>query len=337
MWQFFSFSLPFLAFAAMTLLGIAPALRWKLGRDLPLPKGGYGSGFLDGKLILTGGTHWKDGNKLWLDETVAYDPRADRWESLPPLPKPLAYAASASDGHTFYFLGGAGPETSERRSYRLKLENGRYRWEPFTELPMDRCYARAVILNGQLLVIGGTTNLSDLSTASTSLLALSLSDARATWKTLSPMPGEGRAVFAAAACGGKLFVFGGCTADAKGNVRNLSSACQYDPLLNRWSQLRDVPVPTRGWAASAADDRYVYLFGGYSVSESRDSGPAQEGQFENRVYRYDTVRGDYEETTPMPHASSDISFHYFDGAFYGGGGEPKMKARSPWIFIGKPK
>jgi N-acetylneuraminic acid mutarotase len=336
MWQFFSFSLPLLAFAAMTLLGIAPVLRWKLGRDLPVPKGGYGSGFLNGKLILAGGTHWKDGEKLWMDETIAYDPRADRWESLPPLPKPLAYAASASDGIAFYFLGGAGPDTSERKSYPLKLENGRYLWEPFTELPMDRCYARAVILNGQLLVIGGTTNLADLSTASTSVLAVSLSDARATWKTLNPMPGEGRAVFAAAVCAGKLFVFGGCTADTKGNVRNLSSACQYDPSLNRWSQLKDVPVPTRGWGASAADDRYVYLFGGYSISESRDSGPAQEGQFENRVYRYDTVQGDYEEATPMPHASSDISFHYFDGAFYGGGGEPKMKARSPWIFIGKP-
>jgi N-acetylneuraminic acid mutarotase len=150
------------------------------------------------------------------------------------------------------------------------------------------------------------------------------------------MPGEGRAVFAAAVCGGKLLVFGGCTADAKGNVRNLSSAYGYDPSLNRWSRLKDVPVPTRGWGASAADQRYVYLFGGYSVSESSGSGSAQEGQFENRVYRYDTVRNEYEETTSMPHASSDISFHYFDGAFYGGGGEPRMKARSPWIFIGKP-
>ncbi len=336
MWQFFSFFLPLLAFAGMTLLAIAPALRWKLGRDLPVPKGGYGSGFLDGKLILAGGTYWKDDKKLWLDETVAYHPQADRWESLPPLPKPLAYAASASDGHAFYFLGGAGPETSERRSYRLKLENGRYSWEQFTELPMDRCYARAVILNGQLLVVGGTTNISDLSSASSSLLALSLSDARATWKMLSPMPGEGRAVFAATVCGGKLYVFGGCTADAKGNVRNLSSACQYDPSLNRWLQLKDVPVPTRGWGASAADDRYIYLFGGYAVPVSPDSDRAQEGYFENRVYRYDTVRGHYEETTSMPHASGDISFHYFDGAFYGGGGEPKMKARSPWIFIGKP-
>ena len=336
MWQFFSFFLALLAFAGMTLLAIAPALRWKLGRDLPVPKGGCGSGFLDGKLILAGGTHWKNGEKLWLDETVGYRPEDDRWESLPPLPKPLAYAASASDEDSFYFLGGAGPEESERAGYRLKGEKGRYSWEQFTELPMDRCYARAVVLNGQLLVIGGTTNLSDLQTASTTLLALSLSDPRPTWKTLSPMPGDGRAVFAATVCGGKLFVFGGCTADAKGNVRNLSSALQYNPSLNSWVQLKDVPVPTRGWGASAADDRYIYLFGGYAVPVSPDSGPALEGHFENRVYRYDTVRGEYEETTPMPHASGDISFHYFDGAFYGGGGEPKMKARSPWIFIGKP-
>jgi hypothetical protein len=65
-------------------------LRWKQGKDLLLPKGGYGSGFLDGKLVVAGGTHWKDDKKLWLDEVVAYDAAGDKWETLTPLPKPLA-------------------------------------------------------------------------------------------------------------------------------------------------------------------------------------------------------------------------------------------------------
>jgi len=44
------------------------------GQRSSVTKGGYGSGFLDGKLILAGGTHWRDDKKLWLDEVVAYDP-----------------------------------------------------------------------------------------------------------------------------------------------------------------------------------------------------------------------------------------------------------------------
>ena len=50
-------------------------LRWNQGKDLLFPKGSYGSGFLDGKLVLAGGTDWKDDKKLWLDEVVAYDPQ----------------------------------------------------------------------------------------------------------------------------------------------------------------------------------------------------------------------------------------------------------------------
>jgi hypothetical protein len=58
-------------------------------------------------MVLAGGTHWKDDKKLWLDEVVAYDPEGDKWENLTPLPRPLAYDASASQDGVFYF--GVGP------------------------------------------------------------------------------------------------------------------------------------------------------------------------------------------------------------------------------------
>jgi N-acetylneuraminic acid mutarotase len=309
-------------------------LLWKQGKELFLPKGGYGSGILDGKLILAGGTHWKDDKKLWLDEVVAYDPQADKWGTLTPLPKPLAYGASVAHEGAFYFVGGAGPEHAERAGYRLRRQDGKYQWEQFTTLPMDRCYSKAAILKNELFLVAGGDSVADLSTASSILLSASLSEQKPVWKTRSPIPGEGRAVFAAATCNGKLYVFGGCNADADG-VRNLASAYRYDPALDRWSRLKDTPAPVRAWSASSPDKRFIFLFAGFSSPTPSDPTIPKDGQFEKRVYRYDTVNDDYQEVAPLPYANADISFHFFKGVAYGAGGEPKGKARSPWTFIGE--
>lgn len=316
-----------------TLSDAGPVIEWKEGRKLTLARGGYASGIFAKRLLLAGGTYWNNDKKLWTDEVTAYDPDRDRWEILPPLPKALAYGASAADGDAFYFLGGSGPRTLERAGYRLKLQDGMYRWEEFTQLPVARSHARAVVLDEQLLLVGGSADLNDLSKASTALLSLSLKKSQATWKTLRPMPGDGRAVFAAASCKGKLYVFGGCLTD-RGEVRNLASAYRYDPGADQWSRLRDVPAPTRAWSADSADGRFIFLFGGYSSSPVPGT-TTQGGQFERRVYRYDVELDTYREMSPLPFANADMSFHFWKGAFYGAGGEPLQKARAAWTFIGQ--
>jgi N-acetylneuraminic acid mutarotase len=321
-------------FVLMTTLATAgPTLNWKQGKQLTLAKGGYASGILNGKLLLAGGTHWKDDKKTWTDEVVAYDPDRDQWKPLPSLPKALAYAASAVDEEAFYVLGGVGPTRSERTGYRLNRQGGGFRWEEFTQLPVDRSYSKAVVLDGQLFLVGGSESVDDLSKASRALFSLSLKRSNTTWKTLREMPGEGRAVFAAASCDGKLYVFGGCLAD-RGGVRNLVSAFRYTPGADHWTRLRDVPIPTRAWSASSADGRFIFLFGGYS-SPAQAAAAAPGGQFERRVYRYDTRLDTYEEMSPLPFPNADMSFHFWRGAFYGAGGEPLQKARAAWTFIGQ--
>lgn len=318
----------------VTFTAASSILRWTQGKDLPLPKGGYASGILDGKLVLAGGTYWKDNQKLWLDEVVAYDPSRDTWEKLPPLPRLLAYGASATFQETFYVLGGAGPEKPDRAGYRLEKQAGKYGWSEFTPLPADRCYAKAVVAGDRLYLIAGSENANDLSTATRSLLSVGLSEKHPQWKTLAPIPGEGRAIHAVAACKGSIFVFGGCYSDGQG-IHNLASAYRYDPSSDRWTRLKDAPAPVRAWSASSPDDRIIFLFAGFASPTPSDPSIPQAGQFERRVYRYDTVSDEYQEVAPLPHAVADIAFHYLRGAFYGSGGEPRGRARTGHTYVGR--
>jgi len=49
------------------------------GQRSSVTQGGYGSGFLDGKLILAGGTHWRV-TKAVARRSRRYDPK-DKWQS----------------------------------------------------------------------------------------------------------------------------------------------------------------------------------------------------------------------------------------------------------------
>ncbi len=311
-----------------------PAISWKEGSQLALPKGGAAGGIVNGLLVLAGGTYWEGGQKVWLDQVIAYDCAHDRWIDLPPLPKALGYGAGAVWKNQLYYLGGAGPDRAKETSYCLRSIDGRYRWEPFTALPQALCYAQAEVVENTLYLCGGAAHPAKLETAAAALFALPLAGKPATWTSLAPVPGPGRALFALTGCQGKLFLFGGCYASAQGEVVNLQDACAYDPASNLWRRLKPVPAPTRAWSASAWNDRYLFLLGGYTTS---NQAGVPGGKFEEQVLRYDTKRDEYEAVASLPKGVADISFHKWNNAFYGAGGEPGMKRRAPWTFIGEIK
>ena len=313
-------------------------IKWRQGAELPLGRGSYASGIVEGRLILAGGTYWRQDRKQWLDETVAYEIGRDRWTQIARLPKPLAYGAGVVWRDEFYYLGGGGPEEAERYGYRLRNKAGNYAWEGFTELPRGFAVGAAQILDNRLYLIGGAG--AKLETASPAVFSLNLSDSSSVWRSLEPIPGPGRALMASAVCASHIFIFGGMAFDTDGQRVNLRSAWRYSPGLNEWRRLRDVPIATRAWSASAGKHGYIYLLGGYSDSSYESSGNESpggrpEGQFVNRVWRYDTQKDEYLELNPLPHALCDVSFHPYRQALYGAGGEPGPKMRAPWTFIGE--
>lgn len=299
-----------------------PILEWESRAPLPSPRGSYVSGFVNDRLVLAGGTVWRDNVKRWLDDVAAYDPIADAWETLPPLPRPVGYAAGATADGSLYVLGGDGPDAPEPACFRLRTADGGYRWDEIPPPPAHRSYAQAVVVGDELYLLGGSETFSDLTTASSDVFKRSLARDESPWEPVSPIPGDGRAIFTAAVAGGSIYVFGGCNADADGRLQNLRSAYAYDPAADRWRKLAEAPVPTRAWSAAALDERYIFLFGGYSGDTDAT------GRFESRVYRYDAELNRYDEMPAMPSPNCDIAFHLWRGAFHGAGGEPGPKRRS---------
>jgi N-acetylneuraminic acid mutarotase len=117
-----------------------------------------------------------------------------------------------------------------------------------------------------------------------------------------------------AAVNGKLYIFGGYDRTSP-NWLATNHAEVFDPATNSWSFIADVPSPfTHGGAA--ADDRYVYLAGGY-ISNFKTG---QQTFATANVWRYDTVANTWSAMAPLPAARGagglvlvNDTLHFFGG------------------------
>ena len=123
---------------------------------------------------------------------------------------------------------------------------------------------------------------------------------------MSTIPGGPLALAAVAVSGSAVYLFGGCSMDAKGKVVNHARAFRYDSKSNQWKTLRDLPTGNRGLTAVAYGDRSILLFGGYT-----DSG------FTSEVLLYDIQSDTYRRLKPMPLGLVGVEFVLNGRAIYG--------------------
>jgi N-acetylneuraminic acid mutarotase len=146
-------------------------------------------------------------------------------------------------------------------------------WSRGPSLPTDRRRggAGAVVLNGQLYVVGGITN----GHQSGNVAWLDRLDiASGQWSRLPDAP-RARDHFQAAIVGQKLYAAGGRqTMGAQGMVFNrvLAPVDVYDIAVGAWATLPspegDLPAPRAGSMSLALNDRYVVVGGGESLAQN---------------------------------------------------------------------
>lgn len=289
---------------------------WEPTAPLPEPNGGFMAGVVAGKIIVAGGTNWKEGTKQWLDKVHVYDPATNRWTHGPALPHPIAYAAFASDGTRLYMAGGADGTQGRREVHALDAD---LKLTKVGELAKPTVFAGGALLNDRLCLIGGTPNPDDWSKAVSGLYTVDLQTG--TPSTAVPITGltHGLGIPAVTVAGGRLFSFTGAWLDSGSNeVRNMADTFVHDFAKGSWNAAAPYPQAVRGLAAVALDDNQIYLAGGY--------GKDAEG-FLNKAFVYEVKADRHLPAKTLPFTAATCLV-LCDGFVYALGGEDEKKHRT---------
>jgi N-acetylneuraminic acid mutarotase len=298
------------------MMNTTPANAWEELPPLPAPNGGCMAGCVEGKIIVAGGTNWRNDVKQWLDTVWMFDPATRRWSAGPALPHPLAYAAFASDGTRLFIAGGADGRQGRKEVYAL---DSSMKLSEVGQLPQAAVFAGGGVLGGRLSLFGGTPDPDDWSKITTTLLTVNLEDG----KIASPSPvtdlPHGIGIPAMTAAGGSIYSFTGAWLDPAGDVvRNVAAAFAFDGAAGAWRTLAPYPLAARGVFAVTLDDRRIYLAGGHGTDD--------EG-FLATAFIYDVSTNSYSPATPLPIAVATCLVRCGDFV-YVLGGEDKKKHRT---------
>ena len=243
--------------------------RWTRLATLPEARHHIALAAAGGLIYGTGG--FSGGFPNWRAEasTYVYDPQANRWSEGVPIPYPSAEGVFASIGDRLYLVGGRTRETEDARHFNQHVDTARGmmfdpasgRWEAIADAPTARNSAAAAVIGGRLFVVGGRQAIKqpDGSLRQVNVANLEVYDPKSDrWTVRTPMP-QAQGGLAAAAHGGRLYVFGGEQWVPEQKV--FANAWVYDPADDRWRALPPLPTPRHGLGAATLGHR-IHVFGG---------------------------------------------------------------------------
>ena len=141
--------------------------------------------------------------------------------------------------------------------------------------------AGSAVIDDQLYMVGGKTNNGPISDVYVYTPGDPIDTTDDVWTTLpSPFPGVAVENPAVVAYGGKLYKFGGSTDPFSGAV---SQSAVYDPAMEQWTALPNMPT-ARGGAQAAVIDDIIYIIGGL----------AGDGSSLSTVEAFDPLAGTWE-------------------------------------------
>jgi serine/threonine protein kinase/N-acetylneuraminic acid mutarotase len=246
-----------------------------------------------------GSTGPGDGQITSSAEALKLAPRkpqpASEWRSLPDAPTArLMMAWTVLDGK-IWVAGGIREGETLQTVESYDPQTGA--WQPQPPLPIPLHHATAAAYRGEVVVIGGATDI--LAEASNKVFALR----GGTWTEL-PTLQHARAAAAAAVVGDKLVVVGG-----QDNKQLVTQTEVFDG--KSWTQAADLPTP-REHLAAVSDGVYVYAVGGRLLSADENSAALE---------RYDPASGKWEKLANMPTPRGSYGAAFIDGRIVAVGGE----------------
>jgi N-acetylneuraminic acid mutarotase len=266
--------------------------KWTKKQPMPRPAHHGALAAANGKIYVMGGfvppadtalplgAAWQPIANAW-----QYDPVADSWKSLAPLPTKRGSAVAVEAGGKIYTIGGAttmeGPVLNDSSGRlgaptddqffsafgpaRVLSVNEVYdpatnKWESRSPMSVPRNHAFAGAVNGKIYVIGGRTGQAFILSATNTDVVEEYDPLSDTWNVPKERMPTARSGGVSGTDGRRIYVAGGevTTQELVGAFRAIEA---YDPLTNSWSTLPSMPMPRHGAAGAVIGNR-LYLVSG---------------------------------------------------------------------------
>jgi N-acetylneuraminic acid mutarotase len=253
--------------------------KWTKKKSMPRPAHHAALAVANGKIYVAGGFvapqqtqipvggAWEPTDDMW-----EYDPAADSWKSLAPLPGKRGSAVAVEVGGKIHVIGGAATVEGSKDPFftffgpaRVLSTNDVYdpatnKWESRRPMAVPRNHAFAGAVNGKIYVIGGRTGHGFILSATNTDVVEEYSPVADMWsapKERMPTPRSGGAW---GTDGRRIYVAGGevTTKDIVGAFRGIEA---YDPATNSWTTLPSMPMPRHGVAGAVIGNRFHLVSG----------------------------------------------------------------------------
>ena len=265
--------------------------KWTAKKQMPHPADHMALTEYRGRIYLFGGTgpqQASDGgpNNFFLEKSWEYDPVADSWKPLAPIPTKRHAAVAAEAGGKIYVIGGSGytpgtegPFAAANPDLIVLAVNEVYdpatnKWETRRSVSTPRNHAAIGVVGGKIYVIGGrlaSANVGNFVASPTDVVE-EYDPAMDRWRGMNKMPtarsGHGWATYQ-----GRIYVVGGEHRDSHMDAvyRDVEA---FDPALNEWYRLPPMPTARHGVNVAALGNR-LHAIGGH-VAFSATGGHASD-------------------------------------------------------------
>ena len=251
--------------------------KWTQKKPMPRPAHHASLAELNGKIYVSGGfvappsgpprATWVPIDNVW-----EFDPVADSWKALAPLPTRRGAANAFAFGGKIYVIGGASVHPGSKELGiapggvgRALTTNEVYdpatnKWEARQTMPTARNHAYGGVVGGKIYVIGGRMGAAGIGAATNSDIVEVYDPAIDSWgaplaRMPTPRSGGAWGTFA-----GKIYVAGGevSTPVLVGAYRAVEV---FDPATNSWSFFASMPTPRHGVAGAVIGNRFHLVTG----------------------------------------------------------------------------
>ncbi len=246
-------------------------------------------------------------------DTWEYDPAADSWKSLAPLPTKRGAAVAVEVAGKIYVIGGATTVAGSKDPYftffgpSLVLTTNEVfdpatnKWESRKPMSVARNHAYAAAVNGKIYVIGGRTGHAFILSATNTDVVEEYSPVSDVWsapKERMPTPRSG------GACdtdGRRIYVAGGevTTKELVGAFRAVEA---YEPATNSWISLPPMSMPRHGIAGAVIGNEFHLVSG---MIQSAGALSFQDPRLEVHTGQHDVLELNFFFPPPQTGAKKD--------------------------------